>query len=233
MRRHRYRIPGRSSHPPSAFTLIELLIVVAIIAILAAIAVPNFLEAQVRAKVSRVKSDMRTLSTAIESYRIDHTDYPPNGTPGDPQGMVFNIALMLVPLSTPVAYLSSAHLYDPFNHTPAPNNPRALLSYFHIGADEWLVKTMYPLAFPGHPEKIDRVTEHCFYFQSVGPDGSGIYDQLVASGIPAGAPAYIASIKKFAEGDFIYDPTNGTVSLGEISRTAKGFMTSPLVQPGP
>jgi prepilin-type N-terminal cleavage/methylation domain-containing protein len=36
------------------FTLIELLIVVAIIAILAAIAVPNFLEAQVRAKVSRV-----------------------------------------------------------------------------------------------------------------------------------------------------------------------------------
>ena len=54
-----------------AFTLIELLIVVAIIAILAAIAVPNFLEAQVRAKVSRVKSDMRSLATAIETYRID------------------------------------------------------------------------------------------------------------------------------------------------------------------
>jgi prepilin-type N-terminal cleavage/methylation domain-containing protein len=50
------------------FTLIELLIVVAIIAILAAIAVPNFLEAQVRAKVARVKSDHRTMATAIESY---------------------------------------------------------------------------------------------------------------------------------------------------------------------
>jgi prepilin-type N-terminal cleavage/methylation domain-containing protein len=49
-----------------AFTLIELLIVVAIIAILAAIAVPNFLEAQVRSKVSRSYADMRSIATATE-----------------------------------------------------------------------------------------------------------------------------------------------------------------------
>ena len=59
-----------------AFTLIELLIVVAIIAILAAIAVPNFLEAQTRAKVSRVLSDERTYSTALETYYIDNNAYP-------------------------------------------------------------------------------------------------------------------------------------------------------------
>lgn len=59
-----------------AFTLIELLIVVAIIAILAAIAVPNFLEAQVRSKVSRVKSDQRSFATALESYYIDNNTYP-------------------------------------------------------------------------------------------------------------------------------------------------------------
>src|SRR5690606_31388316 len=58
------------------FTLIELLIVVAIIAILAAIAVPNFLEAQTRAKVSRVRNDMRTMATAAEAYRVDNNDYP-------------------------------------------------------------------------------------------------------------------------------------------------------------
>src|SRR5262245_16285391 len=55
-----------------AFTLIELLIVVAIIAILAAIAVPNFLEAQTRAKVARTKADMRTFATALESYTVDN-----------------------------------------------------------------------------------------------------------------------------------------------------------------
>ena len=59
-----------------AFTLIELLIVVAIIAILAAIAVPNFLEAQTRAKVSRSRADLRSLATAVESYRVDHNKYP-------------------------------------------------------------------------------------------------------------------------------------------------------------
>lgn len=58
------------------FTLIELLIVVAIIAILAAIAVPNFLEAQVRAKVSRVKNDQRSLATALETYYVDNNTYP-------------------------------------------------------------------------------------------------------------------------------------------------------------
>src|SRR5512146_1039597 len=59
-----------------AFTLIELLVVVAIISILAAIAVPNFLEAQVRSKVSRVKADMKSLVTAIETYRLDNNTYP-------------------------------------------------------------------------------------------------------------------------------------------------------------
>src|SRR5258705_1906491 len=58
------------------FTLIELLIVVAIIAILAAIAVPNFLQAQTRAKVSRTLADMRTVGMALEAYRVDNRSYP-------------------------------------------------------------------------------------------------------------------------------------------------------------
>ena len=110
------------------FTLIELLIVVAIIAILAAIAVPNFLEAQVRAKVSRAHSDMRTLTVGIEAYAVDQK-YPPgfavatttvgtnNTTPATGGCVSKSIPLpnktVQAWLTTPIAYLTST-LRDPF-----------------------------------------------------------------------------------------------------------------------
>jgi type II secretion system protein G len=58
------------------FTLIELLIVVAIIGIIAAIAIPNLLNAIQRGKQKRTMGDMRTVSTSIESYSIDNNQYP-------------------------------------------------------------------------------------------------------------------------------------------------------------
>jgi prepilin-type N-terminal cleavage/methylation domain-containing protein len=58
------------------FTLIELVVVLTVIAILAAISVPNFLEAQVRSKVSRVNQDMSFVAVAMETYRLDNGHYP-------------------------------------------------------------------------------------------------------------------------------------------------------------
>jgi len=85
-----------------AFTLIELLIVVAIIAILAAIAVPNFLEAQTRAKTSRAKADERTIGTAMETYAVDHNKYP-YFDPNEDHSYVVDVPM----LTTPISYLTS------------------------------------------------------------------------------------------------------------------------------
>jgi len=100
-----------------AFTLIELLIVVAIIAILAAIAVPNFLEAQTRAKVSRCRADMRTIVTALEAYSVDNNKYPPAadfGVGAGPQPTQDGFhARTPTYLTTPISYITSIPL-DPF-----------------------------------------------------------------------------------------------------------------------
>jgi general secretion pathway protein G len=61
----------------SGFTLIELLIVIAIIGILAAIAIPNLLNAVARGKQKRTMADMRSVATALEAYAVDYNIYPP------------------------------------------------------------------------------------------------------------------------------------------------------------
>ena len=83
------------------FTLIELLVVVGIVAILAAIAIPNLLAAQMRSKVARTKADLRTLATALEAYTADYSapplDY--NVSRGDPMlpGMAYFTSGILHP----------------------------------------------------------------------------------------------------------------------------------------
>ncbi len=77
------------------FTLIELLIVVAIIGILAAVAVPNFLNAQMRAKVVRAVSDMKAVGMAISTYKLDNNEYPENA---------YGYARRV---TTPIAYIGS------------------------------------------------------------------------------------------------------------------------------
>ena len=54
------------------FTLVEIMIVVAIIALLAAIAVPNFLRARKRSQATRILEDLRMIDSAVDQYAIEN-----------------------------------------------------------------------------------------------------------------------------------------------------------------
>ena len=62
----------------SGFTLVEILIVVVILGILAAIVIPQFTEASIEAKFSSLRTDLQTLRSQIELYKINHNDIPPS-----------------------------------------------------------------------------------------------------------------------------------------------------------
>ena len=180
----------------AAFTLIELLIVVAIIAILAAIAVPNFLEAQTRSKVCRVQGEFRTCCTAIEAYRVDWNAYPVyNGrdrfispeVPADagPHFLPYE-------LTTPVAYLPA--LFDEiFEGKNTPGNIPRIHEYHYF------TRKQSPTFFGARE------------FVRFGTQGSGRAYFLASNG---------PDLWCDGAGMQLYDPTNGTSSKGDIVRFA-------------
>lgn len=191
-----------ASRTTSGFTLIELLIVVAIIAILAAIAVPNFLEAQVRSKVSRVKSDLRTLSNALEAYAVDNNAYPHTISFFEPLP-----SQRFMPLTTPIAYISSIPR-DPFDRNTS-GNFESLVRF--IDPSEPLNLYMYNLGTNtaalsgGDPTVLSRQ----YSLASSGPDGVLEFPYYAFTPNFVQTRAYL---------QYIYDPTNGTISRGEIFR---------------
>jgi len=179
----------------NAFTLIELLIVVAIIAILAAIAVPNFLEAQTRAKVSRSKADIRSLATAIESYVVDNNEYMPfvpaiRGHIGERQ---------LYLITTPIAYITSIPA-DTFQAGRPTTSTEASKNY-----SDWLGPIPRYFVYADSTFLLDGSTG--WSVRSMGPDTD--FDLV----------GYAPDNEGSFPGNGIYDPTNGTISNGDVLRS--------------
>ena len=209
------------------FTLIELLIVVAIIAILAAIAVPNFLEAQTRAKVSRGKADMRSLATAIESYTVDWNWPSPAaivlakgggkcvaGTfSADEEERTF---IAYSKYTTPLAYMTSI-----------PNDPFLDKGSKNLISGE-VYRTWRPFRYETYIDcaKMNQGQLMAYYrgyrwaLASLGPErspGGGISATLIGPNTGSGGQPNTTRCS--------YDPSNGTVSRGWIIRTNKGEFT--------
>jgi prepilin-type N-terminal cleavage/methylation domain-containing protein len=73
------RSPSSRPAAPGGFTLVEIMIVVAVIALLAAIALPSFLRARKRSEATLVKNDLRMIDAAVVQYALET-----NKTTGDP-----------------------------------------------------------------------------------------------------------------------------------------------------
>jgi type II secretion system protein G len=196
-----------------AFTLIELLIVVAIIAILAAIAVPNFLEAQTRSKVSRAQADMRSITTALEAYRIDWNAYPSPSEAHDPVPWGPGSTSSYNPfhsrvgsnITTPVAYMTSLP-FDPFSAEEAAlESAYTYDAYTHIVSRfaYWNFDFFDAAGFSSSIYQAGKQAAGKWLLYSPGPDNN------VNNG--GGTGSFYTP----------YDATNGTISHGNIFRTQR------------
>jgi len=185
--------------------LVELLIVVAIIAILAAIALPNFLQAQVRSRVSAAEMDMRNIAIGLESYRVDHNRYP---NPIPPAVLVADDPTYIhIALSTPIVYLSK-YMEDPFLRSIYPlSDHRRLIHYSLV---DFAPDSTYYELWLGNP-----VTAY-----DLRNNGSKIW--MLSSAGPDLQRSFTPNVgKRLVEVPF-YDPTNGTPSPGEVIRSNMG-----------
>jgi len=207
------------------FTLIELLIVVAIVGILASIAGANYLNAQVRAKLSRNMADLRSIFYSVEEMRLD-TGYLPIDVwdhqtkegriilqeqfhnIGDAPANQRSADMILAVLTSPTPYLSAIPS-DPFLSKAKDNTQRGfeapLTTYVYADEDPKIPgDDLFYFAFQ-HPNEhsccLRSVNLGEYAIIGVGPDG-------------------ILGNKTVAEDNKLrglpYDSSNGLMSVGDI-----------------
>ena len=233
----------------NGFTLIELLIVIAIILILVAIALPNFLEAQIRAKTTKSLGEMRSLGTAVESLRIErgvllidfwddhHLEaslrilnqfggvghWAPACSPSHPDGR--SMECVLYPLTTPVAYIKEVP-QDALAPTPDTGTGNS-------GHDEWIGhpgnRTYLYADRESNPPKVIHFNQDYDFNQGQFPlvPIPGLLsplrvDEFVLSGFGPGRENNLDgnSVRK----PLVFSPTNGSKSVGSLYyRSSEGI----------
>ncbi len=175
---------NRVDQRQQGFTLIELLIVIAIILILISIAMPNFLEAQIRARVTRSMGQMKGIGTALDTYRNDWPTYPPYSL----WGAADQSYQYLNALTTPIALLKNADTFsDPFYSESLTRAGISAFPRYRYGLMERIEVRKNPAITTRWPE---------WNLQGFGPN------------IPR------TNSEHNRNANIPYSPTNGTMSIG-------------------
>ncbi|MDK2971885.1 MAG: hypothetical protein PWP23_1640 [Candidatus Sumerlaeota bacterium] len=188
--------PKKKSPLPVILIVLGILFIVGICCLsgLAAIGIPSFLEAKARSKVSRVRSDMRSLATAIEAYYVDNNAFPTHTTNSSlsinshpTQGASSTRPSFRImtqrgqqTLTTPIAYV---YTYYPDSFAPF----EGLTFCYYTDGGGWILWS------PGPDEDYDIVPERDYTSEIAQP-----------------SPYLLSTVT--------YDPTNGTVSDGDVWR---------------
>lgn len=222
----------------TGFTLIELLIVIAIILILISIALPNFLEAQVRAKVVRTKGDLRTIATAMQMFQNDHQKYPKDsdssldliGGPPDFE----NRANGYLQLTTPISYIS-AFMADPFGGEIKVEGGGAM--GYRIGSGSWSYSSDGLSQDNQGSAIVFKVVgkNDAFVTFGVGPDQlrcRNAYKCFPFMSLYEGGASPEPTANKQPRMYCNYAPTNGTTSIGDIHEFGGGWRSGRFMLDG-
>ncbi len=209
----------------NGFTLIELLIVIAIILILISIALPNFMEAQVRARLTNTRACLHAYRTANESYFTDFNTYVPDVNGGEPvkggfgdwsswwaRNRKINCSVVgemctYAMLTTPIPYMKKL-CYDPF-----------LAEFKDSRASEPISLPEYTSYLSGGSVRKQCAEAHGlrYVILSRGPDlkvNDGGFETLWC---------YLGAHTHHTNGNpLIYSATNGTYSTGDMIVSNRG-----------
>lgn len=224
------------------FTLIELLIVIAIILILIAIALPNFLEAQARAKYVKSAGDCRALGQAVEAFRVDRNYllvdiwdddsvfghmrllelFGHIANPSKPTRLQRDV---MAPLTTPSVYIGEIPA-DPFLHDPK----------VRATGETWTGQLDTYTYFDRDPDIPDVADKSTAVGKNRWPDDHNIKGYHLGSHL-------VSQVRRLSDGEFAligagpdgdvvqsgyrgmpYTPTNGTKSAGNITWRSGGII---------
>lgn len=196
----------------NAFTLIELLIVVGIIGILAAIAMPTYRDAITKSRIAQVKVDLKNLGTALESYRIDHNKFPRRENQ-----FLFFADYLLPDLTSPIAYLGTIKMNDPFGKVQEYEEPvidrgtegpvDAFGPTYVLNRSSYTYIPYFNFAMIQGQRELQR---EGFALASIGPDRQDSY--IVDYPFPLHYRYPGDTVR-----DSVYNPSNGIMSPGDIA----------------